>query len=134
MQTNQIVSGLSIITVHNDYAIADNIKFSGIATELFPVISGADAPSLYTQGDSETEREREGGNRNRGRERERETETKTTDRDIGIETQKEMQRDTKRDRKRQKQRERELISWCFEPSQPQRITSGLNTNFTLSPS
>ena len=25
-----------------------------------------------------------------------------------------------------------LVSWCFEPSQPQRITSGLNTNFTLS--
>ena len=28
----------------------------------------------------------------------------------------------------------ELVSWCFEPSQPQRITSGLKTNFTLSPS
>ena len=27
-----------------------------------------------------------------------------------------------------------LVSWCFEPSQPQRITSGLNTNFTLTPS
>ena len=27
-----------------------------------------------------------------------------------------------------------LLSWCFEPSQPQRITSGLKTNFTLSPS
>ena len=27
-----------------------------------------------------------------------------------------------------------LASWCFEPSPPQRITSGLNTNFTLSPS
>ena len=26
-----------------------------------------------------------------------------------------------------------LVSWCFVPSQPQRITSGLNTNFTLSP-
>ena len=26
----------------------------------------------------------------------------------------------------------QLVSWCFEPSQPQRITSGLNTNFTLS--
>ena len=25
-----------------------------------------------------------------------------------------------------------LVSWCFEPSQPQRITSRLNTNFTLS--
>ena len=24
------------------------------------------------------------------------------------------------------------VSWCFQPSQPQRITSGLNTNFTLS--
>ena len=29
---------------------------------------------------------------------------------------------------------RRLVSWCFEPSQPQRITSGLNTNFPLSPS
>ena len=27
-----------------------------------------------------------------------------------------------------------LVSWCFEPSQPQRITSALNTNLTLSPS
>ena len=27
-----------------------------------------------------------------------------------------------------------LVIWCFEPSQPQRIASGLNTNFTLSPS
>ena len=27
-----------------------------------------------------------------------------------------------------------LVSWSFEPSQPQGITSGLNTNFTLSPS
>ena len=25
-----------------------------------------------------------------------------------------------------------LVSWCFEPSQPQRITSGLNINFTYS--
>ena len=28
----------------------------------------------------------------------------------------------------------QLVSWCFEPSQPQRIISGLNTNFNLSPS
>ena len=27
-----------------------------------------------------------------------------------------------------------VITWCFEPSQPQRITSGLKTNFSLSPS
>ena len=27
-----------------------------------------------------------------------------------------------------------LLTWCFEPSQPQRITSGLNTNFTPSDS
>ena len=26
------------------------------------------------------------------------------------------------------------VSWCFEPSQPQRVTSGLYTNFTLYPS
>ena len=29
---------------------------------------------------------------------------------------------------------RELVSWYFEPSQPQRITLGLNTKFNLSPS
>ena len=28
----------------------------------------------------------------------------------------------------------ELVSWCFEPSQPQRITSGLETNVNPSPS
>ena len=27
-----------------------------------------------------------------------------------------------------------LVSWYFEPSRPQRLTSRLNTNFTLSPS
>ena len=27
----------------------------------------------------------------------------------------------------------QLVSWCFEPGQPQRNTSGLKTNFTLSP-
>ena len=27
-----------------------------------------------------------------------------------------------------------LVNWCSEPSQPPSITSGLNTNFTLSPS
>ena len=26
------------------------------------------------------------------------------------------------------------VSWCFEPGQPQRVTSGLNTNFSLPPS
>ena len=28
----------------------------------------------------------------------------------------------------------ELVNWCFEPSQPQTITSKLNTKFTLFPS
>ena len=27
-----------------------------------------------------------------------------------------------------------FVTWCFEPSQPRGITSGLNTNFTLHPS
>ena len=27
-----------------------------------------------------------------------------------------------------------IVSWCFEPSQPQRMTSGLKRNFSLSPS
>ena len=34
----------------------------------------------------------------------------------------------------EREAEEELVSWCFEPSQPQMITSGLNTNFTLFPS
>ena len=36
--------------------------------------------------------------------------------------------------KAQSKGEEELVSWCFKPSQPQRITSGLKTNFSLSPS
>ena len=28
----------------------------------------------------------------------------------------------------------EFVTWCFEPSQLQRITSGMNTNCALSPS
>ena len=35
---------------------------------------------------------------------------------------------------RRQKLERELISWYFEPSQPQRIISALKTNFNLSPS
>ena len=35
---------------------------------------------------------------------------------------------------RRRQLSSKLVSWCFEPSQAQRITSGLNTNFTISPS
>ena len=34
----------------------------------------------------------------------------------------------------QQQRGSWLVGWCFEPSQPQRITSGLKTNFILYPS
>ena len=33
-----------------------------------------------------------------------------------------------------KRRNKTKVSWCFEPSQPQRITSGLNKNFTISKS
>ena len=33
-----------------------------------------------------------------------------------------------------RERERERERWCFEPRQPQRFTSGLNTSFTLSQS
>ena len=36
--------------------------------------------------------------------------------------------------KQRKHQNTQLLSWCFEPSQPQKITSGLNTYFTLSPS
>ena len=35
---------------------------------------------------------------------------------------------------RERERGGERVSWCFEPSQPQRITSGLKTNLGLSPS
>ena len=34
--------------------------------------------------------------------------------------------DTQKDNKRE--RERQTVSWCFEPSRPQRITSGLQTD------
>ena len=30
-----------------------------------------------------------------------------------------------REREREREKEREKVSWCFEPSLPQRITSGL---------
>ena len=46
----------------------------------------------------------------------------------------EQSRERGREREKEKERERELVSWCFGPSQPQRIISGLNTNFTLSSS
>ena len=29
------------------------------------------------------------------------------------------------EKERERERERERVSWCFEPSQPQRLTSGL---------
>ena len=48
----------------------------------------------------------------RGRQTERERET-------------DRQTDRERDRETERQTERELDSWCFKPSQPQRITSGL---------
>ena len=35
---------------------------------------------------------------------------------------------------KEKKTERQLVSWCFKPSQPQRITSGLKTNFSITPS
>ena len=43
---------------------------------------------------------------------------------------------TKKDLEKKKEEEEEreqslLVAWCFEPSQPQSITSGLNTNFYL---
>ena len=58
------------------------------------------------------------------------------------ERQPERERDSQRERERQPEREREtarereslLVSWCFKPSQPQRIITGLNTNLTTTPS
>ena len=44
-----------------------------------------------------------------------------------------MRRDRQKDGE-ERGRESWFVSWCFEHSQPQRITSGLNTNFILSPS
>ena len=61
------------------------------------------------QGHLRTKREREERDREkRVRERKRERE--------------------RREREEKEERERELVSWCFEPTQPQRITSGLKTN------
>ena len=34
-------------------------------------------------------------------------------------------REREGERERESDKERELVSWCFKPSQPQRITSGL---------
>ena len=31
----------------------------------------------------------------------------------------------------QRERERELVSWCFKPSQPQRIISGMRETFIM---
>ena len=39
-----------------------------------------------------------------------------------------------RERERERGRETELVSWYFEPSQPQTIVLGLKTVFNLSPS
>ena len=39
----------------------------------------------------------------------------------------------KKGEKEEKAVHSQLVSWCFEPSQPQRITSGPKTNFGLSP-
>ena len=44
------------------------------------------------------------------------------------------QSDNKESKQSMKENIIQLVSWCFEPCQPQRITSGLNTNFSLSPS
>ena len=41
-------------------------------------------------------------------------------------TMSDIQKDNKSERARERERERD--SWCFEPSQPQRITSGLQTD------
>ena len=38
----------------------------------------------------------------------------------------------KKEKKKQHYPERNFVSWCFKPSQPQRIIPGLKTNFTLS--
>ena len=38
------------------------------------------------------------------------------------------------EKKKKKKKKSQLVSWCFKPSQPQRITSGLNTNVTITPS
>ena len=37
----------------------------------------------------------------------------------------------KKTNKNSVRRNKKKVSWCFEPSQPQRITSGLNKNFTI---
>ena len=34
----------------------------------------------------------------------------------------------------QQKKKKNFVSWCFEPSQPQRIIAGLKTSFGLSPS
>ena len=61
---------------------------------------------------------------NKGRERERETDRQTqTDKDRQTETERQTE-----------SRVILFVSWCFEPSQPQRIILGLKTNLFPSPS
>ena len=43
------------------------------------------------------------------------------------------EKDGKEEDKEEEEGKRKEVSWCFEPGQAQRITSGLTTNFTLSP-
>ena len=71
-------------------------------------------------GESSWEREGAGrGGRERGRARERARE-------------REREREGERERERERERGRERLKtnrWCFRPSQPQRITSGLEETF-----
>ena len=41
----------------------------------------------------------------------------------------ERERETERKRQRERDRERQRVSWCFKPSQPHRIKSGLRGTF-----
>ena len=56
------------------------------------------------------------------------------EREANRQREKERGRQTRREREREKKKERERESWCFEPSQPQRIILGLKANFSLFPS
>ena len=71
--------------------------------------------------ETETERERD-RQRQRRREGERDRQTER-DRDS------EREREKERDRERQRETETERQRWCINPSQPQRINSGLRKTF-----
>ena len=95
------------------------------------VLRASQPPSVIS-GLRHTQRAGEGGQRETNRQADRQAGSQT-DRQAGRQTHTDTHRDTDRDRQTQRQREtqrEELVTWYFEPSQPQRDISGLRERQT----